>query len=59
VIVTTDPVGAPVAVSVAAAGNFVPAEGLMASEYVAVPPAVTVADELPPDAMATVKSEMI
>lgn len=32
VIVTMDPVGAPVAVSVAVAGNVVPAEGLMVRE---------------------------
>jgi len=59
VMVTTDPVGAPVAVSVAAAGKVVPAEGEMVSEYVAVPPAATVADELPPVAVAKVKSETI
>ena len=34
-----------------------PAEGLMVSAYVAVPPATTVADELLPDATASVKSD--
>jgi hypothetical protein len=32
VIVTTEPVGAPAAISLAAAGKVIPAEGLMVSE---------------------------